>query len=436
MHRKRTLQRLATSLGGLALLGICGTSAPAQVLTKTITYTRFSGPPDNVKRVQFTYNAGTATVAFGPRITITSTPGADGVLFSPDGSLIVGGQANAVYRVDPGSGLFTAVTAGGTSAFHVMLDPSGTKVWTGGIPGGISDVPVIPLFLNGTAHAVVGDDTLITHMTFIGNQVFYTTSLPSGLGNWGTIDLNTFTTTRLAQNVPWAHGMCFDCLTEDLMVYANNMLVQIDPVSHNILSTLDLSGLGFFIQLDQGTSDGQGHLYIASNTGHMLFVDLAASGLVGSPLNFVAAPFLDDSIDDIAPDCGLGAPPSCPRTQGYWKNHASAWPVTSLTIGCQTYTRAQCLTLLNTPTGGGNQADASLILAKQLIAAKLNVANNSKNWPLIVPVIDQADALLCTFVGVLPYNVSANTPAGQQMVILGQQLDAYNNGALAPGCHG
>src|SRR6185503_8582582 len=78
MHRKRTLQRLATSLGGLALLGICGTSAPAQVLTKTITYTRFSGPPDNVKRVQFTYNAGTATVAFGPRITITSTPGADG----------------------------------------------------------------------------------------------------------------------------------------------------------------------------------------------------------------------------------------------------------------------------------------------------------------------------------------------------------------------
>jgi hypothetical protein len=164
----------------------------------------------------------------------------------------------------------------------------------------------------------------------------------------------------------------------------------------------------------------------------MLFLDITASGLVGSPLTFVAAPFLDDSIDDIAPDCGLGAPPTCPRTQGFWKNHTD-WPVASLTLGCQNYTEAQCLVLLNLSTPA-RTADASLILAKQLIAAKLNVANNALNWPLIVPVIQQADALLCTFTGALPYHVNPSSTAGQQMVALAALLDAFNNSGA--GCGG
>jgi hypothetical protein len=167
----------------------------------------------------------------------------------------------------------------------------------------------------------------------------------------------------------------------------------------------------------------------------MLFIDLTASGLVGSPLNFVAAPFLDASLDDIAPDCGLGSPPTCPLTQGYWKNHPEAWPVTTLTLGCHTYTQAECIALLQT-SNGGTKADASLILAKQLIAAKLNVANNSMNWPLIGAAISHADLLLCGFAGSLPYHVAPNSATGQQMVAVAAQLDAFNNGALAPGCGG
>ena len=34
----------------------------------------------------------------------------------------------------------------------------------------------------------------------------------------------------------------------------------------------------------------------------------------------------------------------CPLTQGYWKNHSNAWPVNSLTLGSQTYTKAELLT--------------------------------------------------------------------------------------------
>jgi hypothetical protein len=38
-----------------------------------------------------------------------------------------------------------------------------------------------------------------------------------------------------------------------------------------------------------------------------------------------------------------------PLGQGFWKNHPDAWPVTSLTLGSQTYTQADLLTLFDTP---------------------------------------------------------------------------------------
>ena len=57
---------------------------------------------------------------------------------------------------------------------------------------------------------------------------------------------------------------------------------------------------------------------------------------------------------------------------------------------------------------------------------KLNVANNSLDWPSIVPVIQAADLLLCGFAGVLPLGVNTSLAAGQQMVILAKQLEEYN----------
>jgi hypothetical protein len=119
----------------------------------------------------------------------------------------------------------------------------------------------------------------------------------------------------------------------------------------------------------------------------------------------------------------------CPLTQGFWKNHASSWPVTSMTLGSQTYTQAQLLAILGTPLGG----DASLILADQLIAANLNVANGSNPAP-ITSTISAAGALLATFTGLLPYNVAPSSAAGQQMVALAATLDNYNNGLLTPNC--
>src|ERR1700693_592373 len=123
----------------------------------------------------------------------------------------------------------------------------------------------------------------------------------------------------------------------------------------------------------------------------------------------------------------------CALTQGFWKNHPDAWPVTSLTLGCQTYTEAELLTILNTSVGSGKGADASLILAHQLIAAKLNIANGADPAPISATIAD-ADALLCTFTGKLPYQVKPSSPVGKQMVADASALDQYNNGLLTPSC--
>jgi hypothetical protein len=121
----------------------------------------------------------------------------------------------------------------------------------------------------------------------------------------------------------------------------------------------------------------------------------------------------------------------CPLTQGYWKNHPNAWPVDSLMLGSQTYNMTELLAILGTPSGG----DASIILAKQLIAAKLNIANGSDPTP-ISSTITHADSLLSMFSGKLPYHVSPSSMIGQQMVNDGKTLDNYNNGRLTPGCSG
>src|SRR5262249_62219106 len=67
----------------------------------------------------------------------------------------------------------------------------------------------------------------------------------------------------------------------------------------------------------------------------------------------------------------------CPQGQGFWKNHSSAWPVSTLTLGSQTYTQAELLTILQTPTGG----EASPLLADQPIPAKINNTPHSAPTP-------------------------------------------------------
>ena len=123
-------------------------------------------------------------------------------------------------------------------------------------------------------------------------------------------------------------------------------------------------------------------------------------------------------------------PVVCPQPKGDWKNNPDAWPVTSLMLGSQTYSQTELLTILNTPVKG----DASLILADQLIAAKLNIANGSDPAP-ISSTITHANSLLSAFGGnKLPYHVKTSSATGQMMVNDANTLESYNNGLLTTGC--
>ena len=116
---------------------------------------------------------------------------------------------------------------------------------------------------------------------------------------------------------------------------------------------------------------------------------------------------------------------SCPLSQGYWKNHPAAWPVDSLVLGTTTYSKAGLLAILGTPPRG----DASLVLAHQLIAAKLNVAHGTDPAP-IAAVLADADSLL----GTIPGQVAPSSSLGQKMVADAAILDEFNNGQLTQGC--
>jgi len=118
----------------------------------------------------------------------------------------------------------------------------------------------------------------------------------------------------------------------------------------------------------------------------------------------------------------------CPTGQGYWKN-TPTWPVTQLVLGSQNYTQVEVLILLNTPPEG----DASLILAHQLIAAKLNIAKGL-DTTVVTGVIAQGDVILASFTGRLPFHVAPSDATGQTLVNLSTILVSYNEGQLTIGC--
>jgi hypothetical protein len=121
----------------------------------------------------------------------------------------------------------------------------------------------------------------------------------------------------------------------------------------------------------------------------------------------------------------------CPLGLGYWKNNPAAWPVTSLTLGGMTYSKSVLLKILGTPIGKRTKADASLILADQLIAAKLNIANGTDGTPVSSTIMNADSLLTAQPVG---SHVKPSTSTGQAMVNDANVLNNYNNGVMTLGC--
>jgi cysteine-rich repeat protein len=114
----------------------------------------------------------------------------------------------------------------------------------------------------------------------------------------------------------------------------------------------------------------------------------------------------------------------CTLTQGYWKNHPGAWPVTSVALGNRTYSQAEALSVFAQPVNGNGLVS----LAHQLLAAKLDVASGSTN--AVATEIAQGDAMIGNLV-VPP--VGAGSLPTSTTAALAQALDNYNTGTTGPG---
>jgi hypothetical protein len=249
-------------------------AAVAGPVSDTLFFTNFSD--HQIQSTVGTYTgdgtSGNGTFTLTAPNVITTTPGADGIVRNPNnGFLLIGGQGNAVYEVNPVGGAFTAATPN-VAAFHLAVDPSKNVVWASGIPDGLASLSINPsLNGSGTVRTLSGDDNVITSLAFTpGGTVLYTNAGPGGTGNFGTVNLTTGVTTRLLTGVVAAHGMVYDPLTGNLILGGGDEISQIDPTSPTVIkSTLTLPGNVF----DQGAVDGKGHIFWADNGGKFFFED-------------------------------------------------------------------------------------------------------------------------------------------------------------------
>jgi hypothetical protein len=115
---------------------------------------------------------------------------------------------------------------------------------------------------------------------------------------------------------------------------------------------------------------------------------------------------------------------NCTYTQGYWKTHEGTWPAASLQLGTVSYDAAQLLAIFLEPARG----NGLLILAHQLIAAKLNIAGGA-DATSIASTLGAADALIGNLVAP-PVGSGSLSPASVNA--LATALAQYNNGLLGP----
>ncbi len=147
--------------------------------------------------------------------------------------------------------------------------------------------------------------------------------------------------------------------------------------------------------------------------------------------SFELVPHGEDRVDldtgSVAFSCDCGPVEEvCTFTPGYWKNHEEMWPVEFLEVGGMTLSQDDALRLLHRPVRG----DATIILAKHLIAAKLNVANGADDS--IQRVIDRADRKLRR-------NEIGSRPCGRKkarMLRIKDKLAAYNEMGCGEGGSG
>lgn len=311
-----------------------GRSAYAAIFVGTVHYTHFTGGGPNVLKVGFTYSDTTGTLTYGAITPVATLAGADGILFAPNGNLLVtSNTVPSVYRLNATSGaLLQTVATGGTTDFHMAIDPSGTKLYSSDrytrLTGPLDTFAISPtgVLSPATTSGITGGDTDVTQLAFdpLSGNVMYTNGGPNAFGSVGLFTFGgTNTTAQLIAPgvVPAAHGIIYDPLTTQMTMFGGGEVATLNAHAGSSalitasLKEFDVPGVGDF---DQGAVDGFGHAFIAGD-GKITFIDYSTTGDITSPLNTIIIRTDDGlgtgfgAIDDIAPLVGLGGSSGVPE---------------------------------------------------------------------------------------------------------------------------
>ena len=169
--------------------------------------------------------------------------------------------------------------------------------------------------------------------------------------------------------------------------------------------------------LGTDVTDVNGYFHIAWLEGAYADYTVVAKTPAGDIIG--TAEVIDLGCEETRRICFNYCPGAEPYTIGYWKNHPEAWPVSTLTVGDQTYDQNELLDMLK----NAKAKDATYMLAAQLIAAKLNVANGVDSTS-ISETIDDADAFL------IEHPIGSNPRGADRSYALELKdaLDYFNNG--------
>jgi hypothetical protein len=209
-----------------------------------------------------------------------------------------------------------------------------------------------------------------------------------------------------------------------------------DSISQTFVTTPGASyDLSFFYQVvEPGSPPDNGlrvlfdgvvifeNLNAISGFGTFSFSNLQATGslttLEFQGRNVQGSDYLDDvSVTPAPTPSGVGG-------IGYWAKHPEAWCLSSITLGCQSYTQAEAIAIMLNPT----RRDMTYQLAAQLAAAKLNVDCNLTDSSCVASAIAAADSWLCSHP--IGSNVTAHSQVWKEITPTYNTLADYNDGLL------
>lgn len=375
--------------------------------------------------------------AGGKAIVAGFTGVAYGVAVQPDGKILVSGSPFALVRFNGDGALDAAfgkegkVAVAGFGATALIIQPD-RKIVVGGVinteSGTGDDFAVVRVNGDGSLDKTFGSSGMATTDFFGSGDVAFSVALqPDGrivAGGYAANSLSVgpyFGVARYtSEGIPDSTFSGDGRTTTDLPGFdevAFGIAVQSDG---KILAAGEAFGASFYdFAVVRYTSEGaedptfgvSGRVttdFFGRNDGIRGVVVqpngsiVAAGGAQDETTGYFALTRYSSTVSGPAPE-------GCPHSKGFWKKHDELWPVRTLTLGSQSYSGAELLRILSSPVKG----DASILLAREVIAAKFNIAAGSGS-PEVAADVALADGLLVPYSGKLPYNVRTASGPGKK----------------------